>query len=366
MKTETYYRSWNPLAINRRHAGILFVLSTILCTAPGLLGAEKLAEFREPFSFPSFSLDEDRIYVWDDSCVVHIYSRNNFAHLGQFGRKGQGPAEFQFIAYIHVLPDRLCIGSGQKISYFSKDGKFLKTFTNPNATTGGYMSLGSNFVGTRYLPGDPKNSLVTIAISLYDPKFDLVKELYRANIHKAMVYNFENEKQDVWVVRDCFKYEVWDDRLYVGNTGEGFFFAVFDGRGERLYDINRSYEKRKISAGDIKNMMAEFREILGEQEFKRRKNIINDYLFAEYYPAYADFLIADGKLYTFSYPVPNRPILTTIMDLRGNLLRAVEIPESERHGPYGRQFYCVQKGKYYHILYNYESDKWELYVEDLK
>jgi hypothetical protein len=344
--------------------GLAFVIC-ILGYAPLLLQAEKLAEFREPFSFPLFAIDEDRIYVWDDSCVVHIYSRKDFAQLNQFGRKGQGPAEFQFINYIHVLPDRLCIGQGQKLSYFSKNGEFLKTITYPNPDTGTYIPLGSNFVGTRYLPDDPKSPLATMAVNLYDSKFKLVKELYRADIHKFVVYNFEKEKRDVWYVRDRFRYEVCDDRLYIGNTGAGFFFAVFNGRGERLYDINRSYEKRKISGGDIKKMMAELREALGEQEFNRRKSIINEYLFAEYYPAYEDFRIAEGKIYVFSYPVPNRPIVTTIMDPRGNLLREIEIPGSERHGLYGYQSYCVYKGKYYHMLYNYESDKWELHVENL-
>jgi hypothetical protein len=204
-----------------------------------------------------------------------------------------------------------------------------------------------------------------LAVGLFDSKFEKLKEIYQAEIHKSTVFNFEKGKMDVLYVRDCFKYEVYGDRLYVGNTGQGFFFRAFNSRGEKLYDINRNYEKRRISSGDIKKMMVELREALGEQEFNRRRSLVNEYIFREFYPAYSDFAVADGKIYVFSYPIPDRPILATILDLRGDLLREIELPRGRHHRSSRSPSYRVYKGRYYYMLYNEESDKWELHVENL-
>ena len=78
-----------------------------------------------------------------------------------------------------------------------------------------------------------------------------------------------------------------------------------------------------------------------------------------------DFSVADGKLYVFSYPAPDRPIVATILDLRGNVLREIEVPVSWRQIAYESQPHQVYKGKYYYMSYNEESDRWELHAENL-
>ncbi len=326
---------------------------------------EKLAEFREPFKYPAFAIGEDRIYVWDSECVVHMYAKKDFAHLGTFGRKGQGPAEFEFISYIHVLSDRLCIGQGQKVSYFSKDGKYLASVTNPNATTGAYMPLGQNFVGTQYLPSDPTAPMITLVVSLFGPKFNEMKRIYQTEIHKVQTYNADKGKQDILFVGDCCKYEVFEEKLYVGDSTRGFFFSVFGSQGERLNDISRSFQKKKITSVDTRRMMAQFREAVGDQAFNLAKARVNQYIFPDFYPAYEDFSVDDGKIYVFSYPIPDRPTMVTILDMRGNLLREVNVPSSGLHRAAGSQSYCAYKGNLYHLIYNDASGLWELHTEKL-
>lgn len=325
----------------------------------------KLAEFTEPFKYPALAIDEDRVYVWDSQCVIHIYDGESFSHIRQFGRKGQGPEDFEYIGYVKVLSDRLCIGQGQKVAYFTKSGEFLKALTNPNATTGGYMPIGKNFIGTRYPPSDPKSSLATLEFNLYDSKFELIRKVYQTVFTKFNVYNYEKGKTDVLSVRGCFKYEIQDDRIYIGDTEQGFFFKVFDQWGESLYVISRNYDKRKISSGDRIKLLNELREALGEQEFNRRKSIVNQYIFPEFYPAFADFSVADGKIYVFSYPIPDQPRLVTMLDLQGNLLREVEVAGGLLQRAAGGQSYSVYKGRYYFMVYNEITDKWELHAEIL-
>lgn len=338
----------------------LIFLVTLLSSSL-LVHAEKLAEFQEYFRAVYLAMDENRVYIADKAnSIIHIYSRKDFTHIRQFGRKGQGPTDFEFIGFIRVYPDYLFISAGRKVSYYSKNGDFLKTVTPSFPTTGGYIPLDSNFICKNYLGENPKEKLHKIIVELLDSKFKKKKDLYLAELDKFVRYNFETGKTDVLVTRDCFKLEVYNDRLYVGNTDVGFFFIVFDTKGNRLYEINLSYENRKITSKEKKKIMDEFREAIGEQEFNRRK-ASHDYIFPKFYPAYYDFTVADGKIYVFSYPIIDVPQEVIILDLRGNFLGKTIIPKI---GPL-RPSYCINKGKLYYMNYNNENYKWELHVAKL-
>jgi hypothetical protein len=58
-------------------------------------------------------------------------------------------------------------------------------------------------------------------------------------------------------------------------------------------------------------------------------------------------------------------MVVTILDLRGRLLREREVSLSGPYRASGGQSYTIDKGRYYYMLYNEESDKWELHVENL-
>lgn len=342
----------------------VFLLYVVLFFLSLLIHAEKLTEFQEPFEMIRLAMDENQIYIADSSTnTIHIYSRKDFAHIGQFGRRGQGPTDFEFIGLIRVFPDYLFISAGRKVSYFSKSGNFIRTISPPFPTTGGYIPLGSNFVGKNYLGENPKEKRGKIMIELFDSKFKKKKDLYLAELNKLVRYNFETGKRDILMVQDCFKLDVYNDRLYIGNTDMGFFFTVFDTKGKRLQKINLPYKKYKITSKNKKEIMDEFREAIGEQEFNRRKAGY-DYIFPKYYPAYLDFTVADGKLYVFSYPRPDNPIEVMILDLHGNIIRKTTIHKAQSIYIIQRYYY-VYEGKFYYMYYNDETYKWELHVENL-
>jgi len=342
----------------------VFLLCEVLLFSSLSIHAEKLAEFQEPFKMVRLAMDENQIYIADSSTnTIHIYSRKDFSHIGQFGRTGQGPTDFEYIGFIRVYPDHLFINAGRKVSYFSKGGDFLKTITPPFPTTGGYIPLGTNFVGEKYIDEDPREKRYKREIVLLDSKFKKKKILYLANLNKLTVYNFETGKRDVLMVQDCFKLAVYNDKLYIGNTNIGFSFVVFGTRGKKLQEINMPYKKRRITSKDKEKIMDGFREAIGEQEFNRRKTRFN-YNFPKYYPAYLDFTVADGRIYVFSYPVSDNPIEVMILDLCGNYTRKTTLPKVQRIHIIQRYYY-VSEGKFYYLYYNDETYKWELHVETL-
>jgi len=335
----------------------VFLLYVVLLFSSLSIHSEKLTEFEEPFEAVLLALDEDQIYIVDRGTnVIHIYSKKDFNHIGQFGREGQGPTDFEYIGFMRIYPEYIYISGGRKVSYFTKNGEFIKTAT-PFPNSGGYVPLGSNFVCKTYPGSNPKEERVNIQVELLDSKFKKKKAFYLAKFRKFVKFNFQTGKRDVLLVRDCFKLDVYNDRLYVGDTDKGFFFIVFDSRGKKLYEINLPYEKRKVTSKEKKQLIDKERKAWGEQRFNQLK-ASQDYIFQDHYPAYSDFVVTDGKIYVFSYPNEDDPREILISDLKGNFLKKATIPK-------GRISYYIYKDRYYYMIYNEETYRWELHVEML-
>ncbi len=336
---------------------IVFLFYVALLFLPLLIHAEKLTEFEEPFENLLFALDEDQIYIVDRGTnVIHIYSKKDFSHIGQFGREGQGPTDFEYIGFMRIYPEYIYFSSGRKVSYFTKSGEFIKTAT-PFPNSGGYIPLGEYFVCKTYPGSNPKEERVNIQVELLDSKFKKKKALYLAKFRKFFKFNFQTGKNDTLLIRDCFKLDVYYDRLYVGDTDKGFFLIVFDSRGKKLYEINLPYEKRKVTSKEKKQLIDRQRNALGEQRFNQLK-ASQDYIFQDYYPAYSDFVVIDEKIYVFDYLIEDVPREIRILDLKGNFLKKTTIPK-------GRISYYIYKDRYYYMIYNEETYKWELHVEML-
>ncbi|MFC2155329.1 hypothetical protein ACFLRB_02405 [Acidobacteriota bacterium] len=70
--------------------------------------------------------DNDRLYIADGTSIF-IYSAKDFSLLKKFGREGEGPREFLDKIYtIGVQGEYLTVNSVAKLSFFTKDGQFVK------------------------------------------------------------------------------------------------------------------------------------------------------------------------------------------------------------------------------------------------
>ena len=122
------------------------------------------------------------------------------------------------------------------------------------------------------------------------------------------------------IFRDCTRGVVYKDRFYVGSTNRGFFFAVFDEEGNKLYEINPDYQRRKITDEFIEKMMVGLkRNVEDWEKFSKTRG----YYFPEYFPAYINFAVDSDKLYVFTYPQKQTPmsIEVLIFNLQGELLK---------------------------------------------
>lgn len=328
---------------------LLFLLLSIW--AYGFMFAEKIAEIKEIFQYPVLAaVDDDKFYIYDGKAVtVHMYSRKDFHLMGKFGGLGEGPSEFKYINHLRPYPEYIFISSGDKISYFSPTGKLQKEIKTPYAFST-YFPLARNFVCKKYQGPFEKQ---TISIKFLDPQLKEIKELesFQSDYCPAT----SNGKMNFVVVRDFFGYTVDEDRLFVGNTKKGFHFTIYDGNGDKQYQIDRAYQKRLITAKDKEEELKSLLEEVGEVRFEQSRRKYN-LLYPEYFPAYSVFTVNDGKLYILIYPRKSEQQDLVVLDTKGNFLKQLQV-----YTRFGSTELCVFKGAYYYLKVNEDTDNWEFH-----
>jgi hypothetical protein len=313
-----------------------------------LLYSKKLTSFTEAMKHP-FVRVYGNLVLLVDKATIHNYSLTNFKHIKQFGREGEGPSEFKLFAEPEIYPGKLVVNTAGKVVFFAHDGTFIEEF-KINIPIRDIYPVGENFVAAN--PGKTSKS-----IAIYDKKFKLLKSLYEGGMGNTIYYDGSTKKQDFLVIRDCIDHRVYNDLVYIGDTSKGFFFAVYDSRGKKLYDANKKYKKLKVSTEHKELKMAKLRE---NRRWERYKTMFN-YVFPEYLPAYSDFRVRGDKIYFITASTfKNDCIIVT--DLKGETVKTCTVP----YGFYDKNFaFCLNKDKLYYLVENEEEDAWELHVEDL-
>ena len=98
-----------------------------------VIGDSKRAEYML-FRIRSVDIDpKGNLYVFDlEDNKVRIYDRNGI-FLRAFGRKGQGPGEFNTPSHVHVdWKSRICVLDADKIHLFDKSGQFFNSIQTFN------------------------------------------------------------------------------------------------------------------------------------------------------------------------------------------------------------------------------------------
>jgi hypothetical protein len=162
------------------------------------------------------------------------------------------------------------------------------------------------------------------------------------------------EKRDYKVYDGIINYQIYNEKIFMGDTAKGFFFRVFNQKGEKLYDIKVEYEKRKFTEEDKTNFLNSIKK---SKYYERNKDRIM-YKFPEYFPAYRLFYITSGKIYVFTYKKRDKMRELIILDLRGNVLKTTFFDYKNMSTIYNDRFYYLKE--------NEEEEEWELFVEDIQ
>jgi hypothetical protein len=260
------------------------------------------------------------------------------------------PKEFKTVTAVRPQPDHLLINSLGKISYFKKNGNFIKEKrTGAGIRSGNFSPLKDGFVGRGI---KIENNVLYITINFFDSNLEKRTELYRM---KSPV----QQTGKVELLKQSFLFHTYDNKVFVVGK-EGFTISVLDHTGRLLFSINQKYEKRKFTAHDEKIV----REVM-KAKYKGRYDFIKDRIvFPAYFPEIQYFTIADDLIYAATWKKDKEKVEFFIFDLEGKLVKTLLIPFKFQTALHFYPF-AIKNGKLYQLIEN-RKEEWELHANELK
>ena len=325
---------------------IVLILLGVLVLS-GVEFSEKLADLPEVMQPRDIHVYGDRIYIGDNK-TIHVYSLKDFKQIRQFGKEGEGPGEFNFSIRLEVFPEKLVVNTRGKLIFFNLEGRFIKEYKIDYGIS--LLSpVGSNFTASVYV--GPKAQ----KINLYDKEIKFMETIYEGSLGHASYWQSDAKKIDIMMVKDYVEKQVYKDRIYIGDTSKGFYFAVFDSAGKKLYEVKKDHKLLKISEEQKAEMIRKDREKPGYEKWKNKIN----YLFPDYFPAYRSIRIADDKMYFVTFLSKNGKDETIVTDLKGNFLGKTVVPSE-------LWLFSISKDKLYYLVENEDEEMWELFGAEIK
>lgn len=325
--------------------GLILFMSLFIYAknAATLIGLEK------PFFL---EVDGDRMFITDGP-IIYIYSLTDFTLLKKFGKEGEGPGEFKispltnnFSVHICLQPGQILVNSMGRISYFTRDGKYLKEIQT-GAQLGVYQPLGNDFVGAGMAQEDKTNY---ITVNIYDASFKKKVELYRTE----MVFQMGKDI-DPFAITSIVPH-VYDNKVFIKDKGD---IHVFDSSGKKQYSITYQYDKIKVTKPDRENVHSWYKANPMTKDFYP---IIKERLkFPDYFPDIRFYTVANQKVYVLTYKKSDGKSEFVIFDVKGKFLKKIMLPFGERDKFFFSP-YIIKKDTLYQLIENDEIEEWELHI----
>ena len=316
--------------------------------------------------FFKFLVNESYIYICDQKHGhIDIFSRKNGAKVKTFGEKGEGPGSFINIFDIRCQGDKLYICSFGKLSIYTEKGELVKEIRSTvSYTCYDYIPIAENFVTKRLDWSKIDKKTVSEVYCLLDPTLKNKKDLLWIPFK---YYTYPDKSKTAFLIyQPCRRGEVYKDRLYLGSTDLGFYIAVFDSNGNKLYEINRDDEKIRVTDSIKNRMINAYKTILGDNfaDFARKR----EFEAPEFIPAFMDFFIHNDRIYVIKFPLPGSKTVTEalLLDLKGNTLAKRMIPLGNLYKLIEEKYTSFYNGKLYFISPTEDDENTRITVLDLE
>ncbi len=340
---------------------------TMLClllitTAASAQKINKIQDVKDP---SGINVEGENLFITEEGYFT-IYSLADKKMIKKTGEKGDGPGQFKYGPDIIVFPDKVFANSYVKCSWISSEGKFIKEksysdFENFNSSSElKFVPAGENYV-RRIVNHDNAKQI----IHLVGPDFKEIKKLGEG------YYDFNKLPRDIPNYKLLLHYmgiAVYDNKIFIGDSKDGFKIDVFDLKGEHLYSIDKEYEKtapsdefKKTVEEGLKNSQPGLYRYISSQNAK--------FTFYENYPPFRYFLISNDKIYVKTYNTKEGKHEIIILDLKGKTLDKIYLPLiSYKIFKFTGQtdLYSISNDKLYELVKNDETKTWELHVTEIK
>lgn len=302
-------------------------------------------------------VDENQMYI-TEGANIYIYSLKDFRLIKKFGKRGEGPRELLpgtgvAMMWLEIQPDDLFIHTMNKISYFSKQGAFIKEKKINMAYAPVLKPLENRFLGV----GFPSEKGIRYwTINIYNSNLEKIKEIYR---YERAFYP-DRDINLLGIKRAGFC--VYDKKIFVADTEKTGIIYVFDLNGSHLYSIKPDYEKVEITP-EVEKRLRENFSVGSRREFYEAYK--HKFKFPEYFPPMRFMVAADGKLYIMTYKTTGDKTQFIIHTTPGKFLEKVFLPVKDMEV---RNFcpFTIKNNKFYHLYDNEDTEIWELQITTIQ
>jgi len=290
-----------------------------------------------PFSLLSYLViddDENMIVLDNKESCIKIFDKSG-KKIQQFGRKGEGPGEFQAPTTLTVIKGGQ-IGvidpSNHRFSYFSHGGECQRE-----------LSLEKYFRISR-VKADRRGFIYADFFTVVDAQKDIV---YTVDLKKfdpdlkpvATLGTFEQarKRSEVIMVEKRFGFDPRNDNCVVWGINDAYVLNVVSPEGKTIRRVVKDYDSVEVTEGDRQKMI---KDTFGEQEVPNDISLN----FPKNYPPFFNFGCDDEcRMYVRTYQHdPQGNIFYDVFDSEGKCFTRFSLPEDE-------MVFAIKKNKIYTV-----------------
>ncbi len=240
-------------------------------------------------------IEGTRLFVIEET-TVHIFDLGTLKKIGQFGKAGQGPQEFQTVPgqlplILSVQNNQLVVASVGKISRWNLNGDYISEFTyNPQNGLNPQYLRNNKFIALGVTQGEDQK-LYRIVI-LCNEKMDRIKEIYRAE------HAFQGAGKGLKVMeKKVFSYVANEDRIFLPGKEDNQIDA-YDLDMKLLFTVSVPPDNRTLDQA-FKDRLME--EITTNPNIKNQLEFLKPIIFPDKYPAISFFGAEGKRLFIFTW-----------------------------------------------------------------
>jgi hypothetical protein len=254
---------------------------------------------------------------------ISIFSLADYQLIATFGNKGEGPQEFLQRANnplsLILQEDQLVVRSYGKLTYFKKNGQYLKEMKMNPRSGREHQPFNQGFVArfvTRLEGGDLDHG-----IALYDKDFNKQKELYR-HAHGFPLYR-KFEFNPLTIHQPYFK--IIDQSIIVLD-GARSVVNIYDESGVLKASLKNNNELRPFTNEDKKRLIQSYQRDRFFSTFYNRYQKL--FKFPDYFPPFYWFYVdkRDKTIYLSTYKIENNHRIYLVHKMTGEFKKRMGLP----------------------------------------